>query len=351
MSAFDDLYVDHVSFAVADLTAVSRQWLDNYGMSTYARRTDSRGPRTIAVGSGDIQLLFTEAGDADHPAAAYVQRHGDGVFDIAMTTPDVRSAYRAAVGAGGRPISAPEEHDGVLTATVGGSGDVSHTFVERAPGVDRRVLPGLLPVEIVAPAVGGLHTADHFAVCVESGQLQPTVDFYQAVFGFVMVFTERIVIGRQAMDSMVVQSRSGAVTLTILEPDVAAEPGQIDQFIKDHGGAGVQHVAFATDGIVADVDRLSGSGVEFLPTPGTYYEQLADRLTLRRYSVDQLRELNILVDQDQDGQLLQIFTRTTHPRGTLFFELIERQGARTFGSGNIKALYTAVEAQREREPG
>lgn len=185
-------------------------------------------------------------------------------------------------------------------------------------------------------------------MCLEPGQLVPTVEFYETVLDFEMVFTERIVVGGQAMDSKVVQSRSGAVTLTLIEPDTSREPGQIDKFVKEHGGAGVQHIAFATDDIVRDVTLLGGAGLAFLKTPPTYYDLVPERLSLLRHSVDQLRSLNILVDEDQDGQLLQIFTKSVHPRGTLFFEVIERLGARTFGSGNIKALYTAVEMEMER---
>ncbi|MGW2377568.1 MULTISPECIES: 4-hydroxyphenylpyruvate dioxygenase [Kitasatospora] len=354
MSALDILGVDHVELAVADLNVATELFVDRYGLGVYARSTETPdGVRTVAVGRQGIRLVLTEAGDADHPAAAYVERHGDGVSGIALSTPDAEAAFTEAVRRGARPVAAPTTRDGVVTASIGGFGDVVHTFVQRLPGADERALPGLSVVE-EDPVTGGrrsalgLHTVDHFAVCLEAGQLIPTVEFYRTVLGFDMVFTERIVVGRQAMDSMVVQSRSGSVTLTLIEPDLSREPGQIDQFIKDHGGAGVQHIAFATDDIVRDVSRLGANGVGFLRTPGAYYDLVPERLALLRHSVDGLRELNILVDQDQDGQLLQIFTRSVHPRGTLFFEVIERLGARTFGSGNIKALYTAVELEQAR---
>jgi 4-hydroxymandelate synthase len=348
MSVFDELYVDHVGLAVGDVAAATEQWLDRYGLSVYARSTDPVSVRTVAVGARNIRLVLTEANGSDHPAAAYVERHGDGVSDIAMSTPDAAATFTAAVRAGARPVSGPVEVDGVVTAAISGFGDVVHTFVQRTGGADSRVLPGLRPITgpDAAPAEpdDGLHTIDHFAVCVEAGQLGTTVEFYETVLGFETVFTERIVLGRQAMDSTVVQSRSGSVTFTVIEPDVSTEPGQIDQFVKDHGGAGVQHIAFTTDDIVRDVDRLERNGITFLATPGTYYDQLPGRLDFVPYTLERLRALNILVDQDQDGQLLQIFTKTTHPRGTLFYEVIERQGARTFGGGNIKALYSAVEA-------
>ncbi|MGW6532160.1 4-hydroxyphenylpyruvate dioxygenase [Streptomyces venezuelae] len=358
MSPLGDLRIDHVGFAVGDLAEATEFFERHYGLGVYARSeqhgVDDGTVRTNAVGRAGIRLLLTDARGADHAAAAYVGRHGDGVSDIALSTADAAAAYAEAVRRGARPVAEPQERDGVVTATIGAFADVTHTFVQRAEGSDDLALPGLAPVAAGqeqdgpdAPAIG-LHTIDHFAVCLEAGQLDPTVAYYESVLDFEMVFTERIIVGGQAMDSKVVQSRSGAVTLTLIEPDTSREPGQIDKFIKEHGGGGVQHIAFATDDIVRDVSRLGENGLAFLTTPGAYYEQVPDRLDLLRYSVEALRELNILVDEDQDGQLLQIFTKSVHPRGTLFFEVIERLGARTFGSGNIKALYSAVELEMER---
>ncbi|MFK4071666.1 4-hydroxyphenylpyruvate dioxygenase [Streptomyces sp. NPDC029674] len=357
MSPLGDLRVDHVGFAVGDLAEATSFFVNNYGLDVYARATDDT-VGMAAVGREGIRLLLTDARGSDHPASAYVQRHGDGVSDIALSTADAAAAYAEAVRRGARPVAEPRERDGVVTATIGAFGDVTHTFVQRAgageQGADRS-LPGLTPMAGGEAEAGtgagagvGLHTIDHFAVCLEAGQLDDTVAYYESALDFEMVFTERIVVGGQAMDSKVVQSRSGAVTLTLIEPDTSREPGQIDKFIKEHGGGGVQHIAFATDDIVRDVSLLGANGLRFLSTPGTYYEQVPERLDLRRHSVEALRELNILVDEDQDGQLLQIFTKSVHPRGTLFFEVIERLGARTFGSGNIKALYSAVELEMER---
>jgi 4-hydroxymandelate synthase len=172
------------------------------------------------------------------------------------------------------------------------------------------------------------------------------VKFYERVLGFRRTFSERIVVGAQAMDSEVVQSRSGRVTLTLIAPDVSREPGQIDEFLKNHGGAGVQHIAFAATDIVQAISTLRANHVEFLRTPDSYYLMLPKRLDLAAHSVDELRSLNVLADADHDGQLFQIFAKSVHPRRTFFFEVIERLGASTFGSGNIKALYQAVELER-----
>jgi 4-hydroxymandelate synthase len=212
------------------------------------------------------------------------------------------------------------------------------------------MLPGLDPLPDQAPCVEtGLEAVDHFAVCVEPGQLKPTAEFYVTTLDFDIMFAERIVVGAQAMDSMVVQSKSRAVTLTVIEPDLSGEPGQIDQFLKDHGGAGVQHIAFTAKNIVETIGLMGRNGVEFLSAPDTYYDMVAERLVPGRYSMAQLRDLGILIDEDQDGQLLQIFAKSVHPRRTLFYEVIERLGARSFGSGNIKALYAAVQRHMEQD--
>nr|WP_314242412.1 VOC family protein [Streptomyces sp. DSM 40907] len=152
-------------------------------------------------------------------------------------------------------------------------------------------------------------------------------------------------LGTQAVRTTAVRSRSGGVTLTLIEPDITRDPGQINRFLHDHGGAGVQHVAFTTGSIVETVRSLTLSGVEFLRTPDTYYEPLTRRLAPARYTVDRLKAFGILVDADHDGQLFQIFSKSVHPRNTLFFEIIERQGGRTFGGGDITALYESVRLQ------
>ncbi|OON73484.1 4-hydroxyphenylpyruvate dioxygenase [Streptomyces tsukubensis] len=353
MSHFDDLGIDHIGYAVGDLDTALDLFTGHYGLDVYARSPqDLEGPgiHSVAVGLRDIRVVLTAAEGADHHTAAYVGDHGDGVSDIAFSTKDTAAAFRTAVGRGARPVAEPEEHDGVITASIAAFGDVVHTFVQRTDEADPLALPGLAPVaeRRGATPAPGIHTVDHFAVCLEAGRLDPTVDFYRTVLDFEMVFTERIVVGGQAMESKVVQSPSGAVTLTLIEPDLSREPGQIDTFLKNHGGAGIQHIAFATDDIVDDVGRLTEGGIGFLTTPGTYYDLVPERLTLARHALEELRSLSILVDEDQDGQLLQIFTKSVHPRATLFFEIIERLGAKTFGNGNIKALYTAVEMENAR---
>jgi len=355
-----DLQVEYVELYVNDTAATATDLARRYGLEVAGARGDRGGVSdhySMTLQRGEIGLVVTEATDEQHPAALYVQRHGAGVANIAMRTPDARDAFDAAVARGARPVTEPVTGpDGSVSATIAGFGDVTHTFVERPRGGTDRgvVLPGATPVPpgSAQPGLDGslpapdLRTVDHFAVLLEAGTLDPTVEFYESALDFSVIFQERIVVGAQAMLSKVVQSASQQVTFTLIEPDPSAEAGQIDEFLKNHAGPGVQHVAFSTGGIVAAVSAAQARGVEFLTTPGAYYRLLAQRMELVRYTADDLRALNILVDEDHDGQLFQIFARSAHPRRTFFFELIERLGARTFGSGNIKALYEAVEAER-----
>jgi 4-hydroxyphenylpyruvate dioxygenase len=352
-SVFADLAVDHVEFYVADLAAATRWFVDGYGFAVCAASGRPAGrarSRSVALASRDIRLVLTEPLVDHHPAAGYLDRHGEGVGAIALRVPDAAAAFDEAVRRGARPVSPPERSGGCVGAAVTAVGDLTHTLVERPDRQEPWAPPGLAPV---THRRGGQHpglsAVDHLAICLEPGDLDPTVDFYRRVFEFDATFTELIVVGSQAARSKVVQSPSRAVTLTLIEPDRSRDPGQIDEFLKHHGGAGVQHVAFATDHIVHAVNAIRSRGIEFLSAPEAYYRLLPERIEPGRHSVDALRGCGVLVDEDHDGQLFQIFARSVHPRNTFFLELIERDGARTFGSGNIKALYQALELQRSRE--
>lgn len=338
-----DLSVNHIEFYAPDATAQAAELTGTYGFALVGVREEA-GHRSIVLRQGDIVVVVTEARDPRHPAAAYVERHGAGIADIALRTSDAAAAYDRAVAAGAQPITPPAARDGWVTARAGAFGDVVHTYVQPPARPDGRLLPDFGPLR-EPDAADLLTTIDHFAVCLEPGTLGDTVRFYESL-GFAAIFEERIAVGTQAMNSTAVQSASGGVTFTLIEPDVTADPGQIDEFLRNHGGPGVQHVAFAAQDIVAAVGALTRRGVTFLDPPAAYYQLLTSRLEPIAHSVPELQELGILADQDHDGQLYQIFTASTHPRRTLFFEVIERLRAQTFGSGNVRALYEAVELER-----
>lgn len=335
-----EMRVNHVEFYVGDAAAAEVELAERYGFETTATSGSRHGDDdhfSIALRRGEIHLVLTQPRSVRHAAHEYLARHGDGVADIALRTPDVRGSFERAM-LGGAPAAGE--------AAIHGYGGVRHTFVEdRGPEVV--AIPGFPPVPATGPcAEVGIHDIDHFAFCLNAGELEAAAGVYSSALDFTLIFEERIAVGTQAMSSQVVQSASRAVTLTLIEPDLSADPGQIDAFLRNHDGPGVQHIAFRCDDAVATVGELTGRGVEFLDIPDSYYRLLGEHLSLATHETEELRRLGILVDQDHDGQLFQIFTKSTHPRRTFFYEIIERRGATTFGSGNIRALYEAVEAEQ-----
>ncbi|TDB79158.1 4-hydroxyphenylpyruvate dioxygenase [Micromonospora sp. KC721] len=343
--------IDHIELHVGDLQSAARLMERGFGFRSRGHggpETGLAGQRCRLLTQGDIRLLLSTGLTAEHPATGYVRRHGDGVAVLALEVADAAGAYAELVARGATPVTPPRTFTGadaeVVTAEVGGVGDVRHRLVERR-GDRADFLPGV--VEPVPAAADGqlLAEVDHLAVCLPPGALDATVARYEHVFGFRPVFAERVEVAGQAMNSTVVRDASARVTLVLLEPDTGARPGQLDAFLAAHHGAGVQHLALRTDDIVAAVGALTARGVRFAGTPAAYYDDLPRRVGAFDAPLNRLRELGILVDRDHGGHLLQIFTESTHPRRTLFWEVIERRGARTFGSGNIQALYEAKERE------
>ncbi|SCE96353.1 4-hydroxyphenylpyruvate dioxygenase [Micromonospora mirobrigensis] len=344
--------IDHIELYVGD----ARQAAFYFGTAVGFRLRGQGGPetgladqRSLLLAQADIRMVLTSGLTAEHPASAYVQRHGDGIAVVALEVDDVVGAYAELLERGATGVTAPRTHTGadaeVVTAEVGGFGDVLHRLVQRR-GDRTQFLPGAIDM---LPAVDDdrlLAEIDHLAVCVPPGQLDQTVGHYTTVFGFAEIFAEHVEVAGQAMNSKVVQSPSGRVTLVLLEPDTSARPGQIEDFLRWHAGAGVQHLGLRTDDIVTAVGALAQRGVRFAGgAPAAYYDHLERRVGKVDAPLQRLRDLSILVDSDHGGQLLQIFTESMHVRRTLFLELIERRGALTFGSGNIKALYEAKERE------
>ncbi|GGQ82685.1 VOC family protein [Kitasatospora griseola] len=320
--------ITHVEYHCADAARTAAELQDGFGFRRDADQPAwTPGLRAVHLLQGGIRLRLLSSGIGGHPVADWVERHGEGVAVLALGCADPAAALERAERHGAEVL----DRAGALIA---GFGDTALRFVP-------------LPESTPEPAGGDLLDAlDHVAICVPAGRLAASVRFCEAALGMRLIFGEYIEVGEQAMDSSVVQSPSGDVTFTLIEPDTDRRAGQIDTFLADHDGAGVQHLALRTDDIATAVRTARSRGVEFLATPGAYYDGLAERLGDTAIPVGTLRELDVLVDQDHGGQLFQIFARSTHPRRTFFLELIERQGAGTFGTANIKALYEAVERQR-----
>ncbi|MCE6996424.1 4-hydroxyphenylpyruvate dioxygenase [Saccharothrix sp. S26] len=350
--------IDHIEMYVGDARQTAFYLCTAFGFEVCGQggpETGLAGRRSLLLRQGDIQVVLTTGLVPDHPATEYVRRHGDGVAVVGIGVDDAAAAYRTLTERGAQPVSPPREHVSsapgatdarVVVAEVSGFSDVTHRLVERH-GSPREFLPGAIEVTEPGPGTDGklLRAIDHLAICVPVGGLAPTARYYVEVFGFEQIFEEYVEVGGQGMFSKVVQSPSGHVTYTLIEPDPDRQPGQIDNFLTWHAGAGVQHVAFGTDDIVKAVSTLGDMGVRFLGTPGAYYDTLEDRVGHLDAPLDELRRLGVLVDRDHWGQLLQIFTESMHVRRTLFLEIIERRGALTFGSGNIKALYEAKQGE------
>lgn len=341
--------IDHIELYVGDARQAAFYYCTAFGFRVQGQggpETGLKEQRSLLLTQGDIRMVLTSPLVPDHPVGEFVRRHGDGVAVIALEVDDAEAAYEELVRRGAAAVSAPTKYtegDAVVTtAEVSGFADVTHRLVTRE-GPAEEFLPNAFRMSEVDSAESGelLHMIDHFAVCVPAKTLDATVKYYEDVFGFSQIFEEYIQVGEQGMYSKVVQSDSKLITLTLIEPDTARQRGQIDDFVQWHGGAGVQHIAFTAEGITDAVRALAGSGVRFASTPPTYYDALAERVADLAVPVDELRAAGVLVDRDHWGQLLQIFTESTHVRRTLFLEIIERRGALTFGSGNIKALYEA----------
>jgi 4-hydroxymandelate synthase len=338
--------VDHVEFYVGDAEQFAQFLRTKLGFRLLGKggpETGLAGQRTLLLGHGGIRLLVTSALTPDHPVARYVEEHGDGVACLAMATDDAAAAFAAAVREGARPVAEPHG-DSVVMATVSGPGVFTHRLVERHGD---EFWPDRIEPLAGDPAVGEqLEIIDHIALCVGAGELAPTVSFYERVFGFREIFQERIEVGDQAMDSKVVQSLSHGVTCTIVSPDPATQGGQLNDFVRSNAGNGVQHLAMSTQDIATAVRTYGERGVPFLPTPDSYYDGIEQRLGSVSLPIDALRAGKILVDRDHWGEMFQIFTESPFERRTFFFELIERHGALTFGTNNIRALYEAKERAR-----
>jgi len=348
---------DHVEFWVGNAKQASYFYRAAFGMELVAYRGPETGERSSAsyvAQQGKVRFVFTSSVRGGDDRSALVRRHGDGVRDIALTVEDAESAWRETVARGARsvrePSSSEDEFGHVRTASIATYGDTIHTFVERGAYAGP-FLPGFRAVEgpdRVARPVGLKHI-DHMVGNVGWGEMNKWVEFYRDVMGFRLYqhFDDKdISTEYSALMSKVMANGNGRVKFPINEPAEGRRKSQIEEYLEFYGGPGVQHIALATDDIVTTVSRLREKGIEFLMVPGTYYEQLQSRVGRIDESIEDLARLGILVDRDDEGYMLQIFTRPVEDRPTLFYEIIQRKGSRSFGKGNFKALFEAIEREQ-----
>jgi 4-hydroxyphenylpyruvate dioxygenase len=316
--------------------------------------TGVRDRASYVLEQGDVRFVVTSALREEHDITKHNARHGDGVKDIALTVPDATEAYRQAVQRGARGVVEPhrseDEHGMIELSAIATYGDTIHTFVNRS-AYTGPFKPGYVSVSAngsANPGVG-LTNVDHVVGNVELGRMNHWVEFYERVFGMTEMIhfsDEDISTEYSALMSKVMTDGEGKIKFPINEPAEGKRKSQIEEYIEFYGGAGAQHIAMATTNIVATVEALKERGMVFLDTPDAYYEEVPERVGEIDEDYADLRRHKILADRDDDGYLLQIFTKTAQDRPTVFFEVIERHGARGFGDGNFKALFEAIEREQ-----
>ncbi len=349
---------DHVEFYVGNAKQASHYYRSAFGFQLVAYRGPETGVRDRAsylLQQGRIRLVFTTALFPESPIADHVHRHGDGIRDYALWVDDARLAYQTALARGAIPVHAPEvhrdEHGEVVVAAIGTYGDTIHSLVERRH-YRGPFLPGFVPVAPhYQPPEVGLRYVDHCVGNVELGQMNRWVQYYADVMGFrnLVTFDDAdISTEYSALMSKVMANGDDRIKFPINEPAPGRKKSQIEEYLDFYRGPGAQHLALATDDILATVTALRDRGVEFLSVPTAYYDELQARIGTIDEPVDRLAELGILVDRDPDGYLLQIFTKPVEDRPTLFYEIIQRKGAKSFGKGNFKALFESIEREQAR---
>ncbi|MBA3249535.1 MAG: 4-hydroxyphenylpyruvate dioxygenase [Geodermatophilaceae bacterium] len=354
--------MDAVVFAVGNAKQAAHFYSSAFGMTVVAYsgpETGSREAASYVLRSGSARFVLTGAVVAGTDIGRHVAAHGDGVIDLALEVPDVHRAVDYARGQGATVLEEAHEvtdaHGTVVLGAIATYGQTRHSLVDRSryTGLYRPGYVEAAPL-IVRPADGPkryFQAVDHCVGNVELGRMDEWVRFYNQVMGFTNMkefIGDDIATEYSALMSKVVTNGNHRVKFPLNEPALGKRKSQIDEYLEFYGGPGVQHIALATGDIVASVRHMRAQGVEFLDAPDSYYNTLGGWVGDTRVPVDTLRELKILADRDEDGYLLQIFTKPVQDRPTVFFELIERHGSLGFGKGNFKALFEAIEREQER---
>ncbi len=348
---------DHIEFYVGNAKQAALYYQHCFGFSLVAYAGPETGIRDRAsyvLQQDKIRFVLTTSIQPGTEIADHVARHGDGVKVLALWVDDAARSFNETVVRGATPAFAPQtlkdEFGEVVIAAIHTYGETLHTFVERK-NYKGPFLPGYKPVKSAfKPSPIGLKYVDHCVGNVELGKMNTWVDFYEKVMGFNLLITfddKDISTEYSALMSKVVSNGNGYIKFPINEPAQGKKKSQIDEYLDFYKGAGVQHIAIATDDILQTVSELRRRGVEFLHVPDTYYEDVMSRVGKINEPLEELKKLNILIDRDEEGYLLQIFTKPVEDRPTVFFEIIERNGAKSFGKGNFKALFESIEREQE----
>ena len=349
---------DYLELYVSNAKQAAHFYKTAFGFQSHAYaglETGLRDRESYVVIQDKIRLVLTSPLKSGTAIGQHIDKHGDGVKVIALWVDDATYAYNAAMARGATSYMAPiveEDSDGrVVRSGIYTYGETVHVFVERKDyhGV---FLPGFKKWETpdYNPSPVGLKYVDHMVGNVELGRMNYWVDFYEKVMGFVNILSfddHDISTEYTALMSKVMSNGNGRIKFPINEPAEGKKKSQVDEYLDFYEGEGVQHIAVATDDIIQTVRDLKSRGIEFLRVPGSYYDAVSDRVGKIDEDIAPLRELGILVDRDEEGYLLQIFTKPIEPRPTMFFEIIQRKGATSFGKGNFKALFEAIEREQE----
>ena len=349
---------DALEFYVGNARQAAHYYRTAFGFDVVAYAGPETGVRdksSFVLQQNNVRFVLTAGLGPDSEIVQHQALHGDGVRDVAFTVPDAEAALAVAVERGAVPYRQPEsledEHGKVVVSAIKAYGDTIHTFVDRS-NYSGAYLPGYQPTKHWSPAQAtGIRLVDHVVCNVELGRMDEWAEYYANIMGFTQLHhfsDEQIATEYTALMSKVLWDGEGRIKLPINEPADGKKKSQIEEFLDYYRSAGVQHMALATDDIVTTVTAMRDNGVRFLRVPGTYYEDLRRRLdwSLIDADIDQLADLGILVDQDEEGYLLQIFTKNVQDRPTVFFEIIERHGSAGFGVGNFKALFEAIEREQ-----
>lgn len=348
---------DHIEFYVGNAKQAAYYYQAAFGFEVVAyagQETGVRDRSSYVLQQGKIRFVLTSPMSSDSPIAEHIKKHGDGVKVLALWVDDAEKSYYDTMSRGAKsalePTRLSDEHGEVVVSGIHTYGETIHKFVERG-NYTGAFMPGYKAKKSffkVKPT--GLKFIDHCVGNVELGKMNEWVEFYEKVMGFNLLVTfddKDISTEYTALMSKVVSNGNGYVKFPINEPAEGRKKSQIEEYIDFYEGAGVQHIAIATDDILETIEELRSRGVDFLYVPDNYYEDLKDRVGDIKEDMEALKKLNILVDRDDEGYLLQIFTKPTGDRPTVFFEIIQRQGATSFGKGNFKALFEAIEREQE----